>query len=224
MSLLRNLKKTISEGGEVQVSEDAVDMNIIRVEEEIEMLKEIMSRSLDDANLGSRFITRTFDTFDESRNKKAYDKALEYVSHFKSTHVIGKGLLIMGDVGTGKTHIAAAIAHYLAEHGIGVKFGNITDIMHSIKKEFRSEQDTLSDIKKMPLLVIDDLGKEQNTDWQKEIIYNIVNYRYERNLPLVFTTNLGTEELNERLGQATMSRIFEICEPVVMIGEDYRTT
>lgn len=197
-------------------------MNIARVEDEISLLNERIEHSLVESNIGERFISRTFGSFEKSRSESAYKQAIEYAGNFEEYNKAGKGLIFMGNVGTGKTHLAAAIAHHLAERGVGVKFGNITDIFQSLRSEFGSDEDTLKDLKKMPLLVIDDLGKERDTEWQKETIYSIVNYRYERALPMIFTTNLTAAELSSRLGEATMSRVREVCRPVIMTGTDYR--
>lgn len=197
-----------------------MQMNIIRVEEEIAKCEERQEKIFKDANLGERFKYRTFDNFEREKQQEAYDKAIAYVSNFKA--YTGKGLLFLGTVGTGKTHLAAAITHYMAEHGVGVKFGNIVDIFESARNAYSTDEDIIKDIKKYPLLVIDDLGKERSTEWTKEKLYEIVNYRYERCLPMVFTTNLTSDELEERLGDATMSRIREMCTPIKMVGKDMR--
>lgn len=130
--------------------------------------------------------------------------------------------MLTGSVGTGKTHLAAAMAHYAIENGVITKFGNVTDIFQSLRDSFTSDEDILSDVKAVPFLVLDDLGKERQTDWTTETIYSIINYRYEHMLPTVITTNLSMSDLQERLGAATVSRLMEMCDYVEMNGEDYR--
>lgn len=199
---------------------DCLEMNIIRCEETMAKLEERKEKLLAETNLGVRFRERTFENFDRKKNPQAYDKAFGYAKDFDAHS--GNGLILMGTVGTGKTHLAAAITHYLAERGIGVKFGNIVDLFEDLRNSYNTDDDILLDLKRVPLLVIDDLGKERKTEWTQEQIYAIVNYRYEHNLPLVITTNCTVKELNTRLGDATMSRIREMCEPVKVVGEDVR--
>ena len=74
----------------------------------------------------------------------------------------------------------------------------------------------------MPLLIIDDLGRELNTPHNRSVFYQIVNYRYEHNTPLVITTNLDVQELCMRYDEAVFSRLAEMCDFVFMKGSDYR--
>jgi len=66
------------------------------------------------------------------------------------------------------------------------------------------------------------LGKENSTDWSRQIIYNIINQRYERLKPVIITTNLSVQELNRRVGEATVSRLLEMCQGIKLNGSDYR--
>lgn len=215
MNNLRKMRETTA-----GKDRDNVDMNIIRVQEEIDQLERRQEKLLNDSNLGKKFRDRTFNNFDRKRNEKAYDDAVMYASTFKDQ--FGKGLIFMGSVGTGKTHLAAAITHYLTEHGIPVKFGNIVELFDSIRDAYSTDDEILSELKGLPVLVIDDLGKERKTDWTTEKIYEIVNYRYEHELPIIVTTNCTREQLQKRLGEATMSRVMEMCKPIVMVGDDMR--
>lgn len=195
-------------------------MNIIRCQEQIASCEKRKEKLLTECNLGARFKARTFGNFDKSKNEKAYDTAMKFADSFKENN--GEGLIFMGTTGTGKTHLAAGITNYLIARGVAVKFGNIVDIFDSARTAYSTDEDILSQIKKYPLLVIDDLGKERKTEWTDEKIYSIVNYRYEHQLPIIFTTNLTADELTARVGEATMSRIKEMCSPVKMVGKDMR--
>ena len=194
---------------------ETLDMNIISCEEAIAHYEEVLQEKMRECNLGQRFQNRTFDNFDPERQPEAYRVCKEYDAQHDS-------LILMGSVGTGKTHLAASIAHKAIESGIVTKFGNITDIFQSLRDAFTTDEDILSEIKSVPLLVLDDLGKENLTEWVKETIYSIINYRYEHMLPTVITTNLTMGELQERLGDATISRLMEMCKYVEMNGKDYR--
>lgn len=197
---------------------ETLDLNIIACEDAIATYEEALNKKMAESNLGKRFQNRTFDNFDKNRQQKAYTVCREYAERAGG----GDGLILIGGVGTGKTHLAVSIAHYAIEHGIVTKFGNVTDIFHSLRDAFTTDEDILSEVQTVQLLILDDLGKENLTEWVKETIYSIINYRYEHMLSTVITTNLTMQELQNRLGSATVSRIMEMCKYVEMNGKDYR--
>ncbi|QIB68231.1 ATP-binding protein [Aminipila butyrica] len=176
--------------------------------------------------LGRRFTGRTFQNFDRAGNEKAFDICLEYAKNFKNNK--GEGLLFLGSVGTGKTHLAAAISNLIiAQHVIPVKFVNITLLLAEVKDTYeegkdKSEKEIIRQLSEVELLVIDDLGKEKPTEWSNSVVYSIVNNRYENYRPLIITTNCSVDELRERLGEATASRIIETCKGIRLDGPDRR--
>lgn len=191
----------------------------------VQMLSGKAQRLREASNLGERFKGRTFASFDAKRNKKAFETASKYAN---SDNLFGKSknsLLFVGGTGTGKTHLAAAIANSLVDRGIQTRFGTFQAHLEEIKKEFdmSGQKHYLDDIKGSPMLIIDDLGKELKTDWTQSVLYDLVNYRYEHMLPTVITTNLSADELANHCGSAVWSRLYEMCDTVVMQGEDYRT-
>lgn len=178
-------------------------------------------RLLEESRVGVRFRSRTFDNFDGLSFPAAHTKAIEYAIRFESNK--GEGLLFTGNPGTGKTHLAAAITNYIAtELKIPVRFAGFADLLESIKKKFNSDDDLVKEFGTVPLLVIDDLGKERTSEWSNSVLYRIVNTRYEHCLPIVITTNETIPELNRRVGEATISRLMEMCDGIAMNGEDYR--
>lgn len=189
-----------------------------------ERISELVSKS----GIGVRFRKRTFQNFVvEDWNRDAFFKAKNFVESFPNT----KGLLFMGPVGAGKTHLAAAIANYLVEQLYAVMFGNITDIIALVKTTYQKEAELteLEIIKTLTedvdLLIIDDLGKEYPTENTAVLLYQIINRLYENEKPVVITTNMTSEELKKRYGdkgEAIVSRITEMCKPIKMVGEDWR--
>jgi len=188
-----------------------------------------VNRLIKTSHLGRRFKNRTFDTFEiNEQNKAAFQISYDYASNFKEYEKEGKGLLYTGTVGTGKTHLAAAIAnHLIKEKVIPVKFGNVTTLLSEIRSTYNgvteaTEGDVIRKLSTVNLLIIDDLGKENVTDWTNSMIYTIINNRYENYKPLIVTTNLGLGELEDAIGIATLSRLIEMCEGVKVDGVDYR--
>jgi DNA replication protein DnaC len=209
-----------------------------RKEEEEKRKREIetIARLFEKSNIGERFKNRTFETFNPDQNLKAYQIALDYAENFEKYAQEGQGIIFMSkQFGVGKTHLAAAIANYLiTKKHIPVIFGTLIGLLGEIKKTY--DEDSIyttaqveSKLRDVPLLIIDDLGKEKVSDWVLEKFYSIVNYRYENYKPMIITTNLTLEEIEEKfdntngyIGGAIVSRLIEMCRIMKMEGEDYR--
>lgn len=183
----------------------------------------ISERIVADSDLGERFSMRTFDTFDQSKQQRAYDIARKYVQVYHSPIMKGVGLVFTGNTGTGKTHLAAAIANDLIRrYRIRVRFINYVELLDEINKSFNGNEPILDKFKRAELLILDDIGREKVTDFTNKTLYSIINYRYEHLLPTIITSNYRASELASRVGAATVSRISEICRGVQINGADYR--
>jgi DNA replication protein DnaC len=113
-------------------------------------------------------------------------------------------LVLMGDYGTGKTHLAAAIANYRASQGYPVMFVVVPDMLDHLRATFNPSSQTSYDrrfeeIRTAPLLVLDDLGSQATRPWVQEKLYQLVNYRYNAGLPTVITTAEALDEMDPRL-------------------------
>jgi DNA replication protein DnaC len=187
--------------------------------------KKRAEKLLAESGIGKRFLAATFENYERQRMPKAYDIALGYVEEFDSND--GQGLLFTGDVGTGKTHLAAAIAgEIIRKYSATVEFVSYVEVLADIRAAFSAhsyEAHRLEErMRKAQLLVIDDLGKEKSSTFTNEFIYRVVNGRYKDKLPLIITSNYGAETLSERLDYSTFSRIVDQCKVVEMRGIDYR--
>lgn len=195
--------------------------NIEQTEREIEHYSKRGKSIMEESNMGRRFKSRTFETFNRELFPQAYDFVKTYAEKFEENK--GEGLLLTGNPGTGKTHLAAAAANYvITQFGIPVKFGGFVEILENIKRTFGTPDDIARQLIDMPLLVIDDLGKERQSEWSNSILYRVVNGRYENYAPIIITTNERMDDLKRNIGEATFSRIVEMCDGVLMNGSDYR--
>jgi len=138
----------------------------------------------------------------------------------------GRGLWIQGAVGTGKTTLAMLVSKAALEAGHSVAIYSLPRLLNLLRESMDSEGGKLDFIDRLgavDLLHIDDLGAEHRTDWVLEQLYSIVNSRYEAERSIVATTNLMPDELDERLGARTVSRLVEICgDPIPLDGRDKR--
>ena len=190
--------------------------------EDAEALKAEKAKKLrEESNLGLRFKRRTFETFDASADKNAYDKCLEYVVRYKKSE--RNSLLVVGGYGSGKTHLVASIANRLMDEGVPVLFDTFGGHLNKLKLEFNGGRSVyLQQMKTIDMLVLDDIGKEKQTEWSQSIMFDVINYRYEHLLPIIITTNLTHEALAKYLGGAVWSRLCEMCVGVTTVGSDYR--
>lgn len=128
-------------------------------------------------------------------------------------------LVLYGAFGTGKTHLAVAIANEQLSRGEPAVFIVVPDLLDHLRSTFSPNSDVTYDelfetVRNTPLLVLDDLGTQTSTPWAQEKLYQILNHRYNKALPTVITTNLGPDEieprLRSRIGDSHLSKLCEI--------------
>lgn len=176
----------------------------------------------DASNLGERFKGRIFGNFDKRLDERAFKQCVNY-SEWDLFHIERNCLLILGRVGSGKTHLAGAISNVLIDKGIPVLFGTFSEHLEQIRREFStSERSYLAKMKTTPVLVLDDLSREKQTDWTRQILFDVVNYRYEHMNPIIVTANMDIDSLGNYLGADIFSRLYEISVMVETSGGNYR--
>lgn len=184
-------------------------------------------------NFRAHYYSKQF--FDPTGKISSYEtaeKAFQGARKFVKDFIRGEnpdGLMFSGSVGCGKTFLAGAIANALLEQGIEVLFIVVPDLLDEIKATYgyqensNTEHSLLETARKVPLLILDDLGAHNYTDWVRNKIYSIINYRLNNNLSTVITTNLDLNELKEFLGERTTSRIIQMCQLyLILVEEDIR--
>lgn len=168
----------------------------------------------------------------EPSQERAKATARRFVADYPAVDL---GLLFTGPVGVGKTHLAAAILAELVDtsglHGV---FCDFTDLLARIQATFskgseESEDDVLQIYREADLLILDELGARRPTDWARDVLYGLLNTRYNRKRLTILTTNYGDapekpggETLELRVGVSVRSRLAEMCRLVEMSGKDFR--
>ena len=152
--------------------------------------------------------------------------ARQYVDHWDKMKKENVGLLLMGPVGTGKSFFAGCIANALMEQGISVMMTNFSRILNELTKYHADKNEIIAGLVSYPLLIIDDLGIERNSEFALEMIYNVVDRRYCTRKPLIVTTNLSYQDMTRKdldiEHQRIYSRLMEMCFPVIYQGKDQR--
>lgn len=164
-------------------------------------------------------------TNDDRRNEKLSDAMQNYVKNFTDFRRDGKGLLLHGTVGTGKTYFAACIANALIDEGYTVLMTNFARLTNQIQGMFDGKQEYIDSLNKYTLLIIDDLGAERKSEFMQEMVFNIIDARYRSGLPFIITTNLTTDEIKkpQEIGYSRIyDRILERCFPVEVSGVSRR--
>ena len=170
----------------------------------------------------------TFDNY-KGEKDKSYTIAKNYVKEYEQMKKENIGLLFCGTVGSGKTYLACCIANALIEeYMIRVKIRNFAQIINDLQKSGfdLDKNEYIESLTNVSVLILDDLGIERDTSYAKEQVYNIVNSRYLKQKPTIFTTNLPYEKIqNSDDGveyERIYSRIIEMCIPIKVMGEDFR--
>ena len=145
-----------------------------------------------------------------------------------------RALYIVGPVGTGKTYHACAMAKQAIDERVRVRFTSSVDLLAEIRstysgRSWQTEDDIVDKYGTCGLLVLDDLGKEQPTEWSLSCVWRIINRRYGGLLETIVTTQYERDDLVEHLGGTSqetavsiVSRLYEMCERYPMAGEDRR--
>ncbi len=173
---------------------------------------------------------QTFDSFQARRSNLAGEEQMNLQRVYDACGAFADhpaGWLVLSGVnGCGKTHLAAAIANYQLAHGqYDVMFIVVPDLLDHLRAAFSPTASTSYDrrfdeIKKIPLLVLDDLGTESATPWAREKLFQLLNYRYSALLATVITTSSEPQRMEPWL----RTRLFDTsrCQFWQIIAPEYR--
>jgi len=185
----------------------------------IEQEQREWEKYLDIACIPRRFQTRTLENYhaETAQQQKALDFAIEYAEGWEETQSYGRCALFVGKPGTGKTHLAVGIMTHIMRKNFGrvsVRFTSVSRIIRRLKDSYRkdgeeSEVEVMRDYSKCALLVIDEVGVQFGTDFEKNTLFDIINDRYENMRPTVLTSNLSADGVREYLGERAFDRLRE---------------
>lgn len=161
---------------------------------------------------------------DDLSNERITKAAQRYVEKFSELRQSGKGLLLYGNTGTGKTFAACEIANALIDKGYPALVVNFPEILKRLQGTFE-KQEYIDSFDRYSLLVLDDLGVERNTSYAKEVVYDVIDSRYRAGLPMIITTNLSMDNIKNPEDIENLriyDRILERCFPIEVNGGNRR--
>lgn len=163
---------------------------------------------------------------DKGYNPKQMAMAKKFVEKWETVSKGSTGLLLWGDVGTGKTFIAGCIANGLIDKAVPVLMTNFTRLLNRLTDMYSGDRNAYIDsLNAYPLLIIDDLGIERNSEFSREQVFNIIDSRYRSQRPMIITTNLTPEYMKTQPDVAQRrihDRVLERCVPVLVNDQNIR--
>ena len=162
---------------------------------------------------------------DDGLNQKASAAVKSYSKKANEVLKTGKNLVLLGEVGTGKTFFAAACINALIDEGYSCLF---TSFFHEIAglTQAKDKTDYLKNLSAYDFVAFDDFGAERDSDYNLDLIYQLINARYVAGRPSIFTTNLSVGDFNSSdiNKKRIYSRLFDRAEVVAVLGQDRRRT
>jgi len=167
------------------------------------------------AAIPERFKDRTLDSYvaKTSGQKKALAFAKEYAENFDQVIKTGRSAIFTGKVGTGKTHLAVGIALSIMKQQRSALFVTVQRLIRRIKDSWRTKEETESDVinafASPDLLILDEVGVQFGSEFEKQLLFDVLNERYEKLKPSILLSNIPSEQLSDYLGERVMDRLRE---------------
>ena len=176
----------------------------------------IWQKKLGDSGIPERFHNRTLDSYvtETDGQKRALTFSNEYAKNFATALDTGRSAIFCGKPGTGKTHLAVGIGLYVMSYHKLVMFTTVQRMVRRVKDAWRkdaieSESDVIDLLVQPDLLILDEIGVQFGTEFEKNLMFDILNERYEKRRPTLLLSNLTTQEVKAFLGDRVYDRLRE---------------
>jgi len=226
---LRGLKRVIWSGCPVCSECERLAEEAELKEREARQRQAGIEAKLSVAGVPARFRSKSFESFkaDTEAMRHALNKAAEFAASFSSHRLAGTTLVLSGQPGTGKSHLALAILQTVLSNGGTGLYANVLDAIRMVRETWRrhsnhSEADILKTLGGVDLLVLDEIGVQYGTDAEQVTVFDILNRRYRDMLPTILLTNLDRAGLKTYLGERAFDRLRETSVWVSFDWESFR--
>ncbi|NQY51857.1 MAG: ATP-binding protein [Piscirickettsiaceae bacterium] len=163
-----------------------------------------------------RYTTRTIDNFKAitKQQRNTLSTVKNYINNFDYVMEKGTGMIMTGGVGTGKTHLASAIANYFIKREKTVSFMTISAMFRKIRETYRinskkTEQEVIDDLREVDLLILDEIGLQKGSESEEYLLFEVLNERYGYFKPTIIISNLGIVDIKRYIGIRVMDRLKE---------------
>ncbi|MBM0211854.1 DNA replication protein DnaC [Pseudomonas syringae pv. maculicola] len=178
----------------------------------------LLNAKLLDSCIPVRFQQATLENWsagDDDAKARAWSAATGFVEAFAENYRVGRCMMLLGQVGCGKTHLATAILQqcirYFGTQGVTGLYVTAGGIIRSVKETFGSQTKTESqiyaDLIRPHLLVIDEVGLQNGTDFERQVLFEVINGRYEQLKPTIVVSNLSITDLKLSMGDRAVDRL-----------------
>jgi DNA replication protein DnaC len=188
-----------------------------------------------DACIPKLYSDSSLQTYQPMKGNLSQLRAFNYAHTFVRDYpIVDRGILFMGSVGVGKTHLSAGILRGLIEKGISGRFYEYRSLLKEIQNSYNpntntTEMSILAPLFEYEVIVLDELGAARPSEWVQDTIGLIINGRYNEKKLTILTTNYldesqssADETLGDRIGVRLRSRLYQMCKTIMVEGEDYR--
>jgi len=182
---------------------------------EVEREQRRFMAKINGAAIPERFKDRTLDSYvaKTSGQKKALAFAKEYAENFDQVIKTGRSAIFIGKPGTGKTHLAIGIALSIMQQQRSPVFVTVQRLIRRVKDSWRTKEETESEVidafASPDLLILDEVGVQFGSEFEKQLLFDVLNERYEKLKPSILLSNIPSEQLTDYLGERVMDRLRE---------------
>ncbi|KPB72913.1 ATP-binding protein [Pseudomonas cannabina] len=178
----------------------------------------LLNAQLLDTCIPARFQQATLENWvagSDDAKARAWNAATDYVERFAENYDAGRCVMLLGQVGCGKTHLATAMLQqcirYFGNQGVTGLYVTAGGIIRSVKETFgsqtRTESQVYADLIAPHLLVIDEVGLQNGTDFERQVLFEVINGRYEQLKPTIVVSNLSITDLKLSMGDRAVDRL-----------------
>jgi DNA replication protein DnaC len=170
---------------------------------------------LKNAKIPLRFASCELETYRATdANVEAFEMVQGYAARWPEQCNTGESLVMIGDVGTGKTHLAVGLLKHVVRSGKAARYCTVAELLREIRATWkgqgdRTETQMVEYFGSLPLLVLDEIGATNGTDNERVILFDVLNERYEKMLPTIVCGNVSAEELPKVLDERVVDRLRE---------------